>query len=286
MLAALNLGGASLSAQVIKEHDFADGSRAGWYTSRLDTDLTASPDNGGRMTMQIENTTNQALTYFTASDALVLDIDQTLEVKIVFSFTSLSKTLNPFLRIGIFDSDGKRIHEDNRSNLVEEFRSYRGYGLFASRVGGLASSSKRTGKSHALMVDGGPWQTLSSFDRSAHSFTFIDDVDYTLTMQFKRVAAAEMAITYLLTFGNERFEYTFTDRDAIFTSFDTLAIACGGISSGPELVNAMTIETVRFEVIPGNETASAFPVLGSERPLTLAQKAHRTNPEANKIETY
>ncbi len=256
LLSVFTLSAPVSAATVLLDQDFSDGSKAGWYTSRASSDLTATAAGGGSMTSLIGGTTTQLLTYFTGpgDQRTTLEIGETLQITVQFSLSGVTTGAgNPTLRFGVFDSGNQRINADEKGVTTSEFNAYRGYAIFGSRNNGLTSAAERTGNYNVLLVDGTPWSSLGTFDRTEDSFSFQSNVKYTLTISIRRTAETEVDITSLITFGDKQFEYTLTDSVSPFVRFDTFALA-----GAKDLSASITLDSVLIQVIPEPGTTALF----------------------------
>lgn len=238
---------ASAQSEPLDVHyDFADGSRAGWYTSRASSELNATSAGGGSMTQNIGTTTTQLTTYFaTPGNSVAVGIGETLQVSMNFSFAGMAATGNQQFRIGLFNSKGSQINTDDKTTVTSEFNGYDGYGFFGSRGGGWVSAQERTGNSNALLVDSPPWTALSTLDNSEHPYSFAGNLDYTLVFSIDHIAENEVMLRLSFSDGTNTYNYSIADTTASVTSFDTLAIS---FANG--LATSVTFTDVSIQVVP------------------------------------
>jgi hypothetical protein len=222
------------AAVTLLDDTWVEGSRteqkpptqSAWFASNS-TNLVAT---AGKLTAFGSSSSRQFITYFPVADGPVslAKTGDAITATITFRPWDVTEE-NPShnLRLGLFDSVGKRIKTDS----VPHGGGAKGYALFLNfgQKFGTANAfqiNARTNLANTdLMGATGAYSQLSCSGQPAnHSAAFTNGGLYTLSISVKRAGVASMDIKTTVTGGGLSLTNSASDLEAVFTSFDAFAI--------------------------------------------------------------
>lgn len=248
-----------------------------WWTSSNPAQLTAVP---GAMTQVTGTGGRHALAYFTnAGSPVILGVGERIEMNFRVTFPggffggNPEPTFGPNgdFRVGLFNSGGSRVTEDNHAgtnanpgnaNFNPIFLPSTGY-MFTGRILGQENSNMSLRKrlpdqdgGGAFMLAISPFETL---DGTEAAVPLSPGVVYDGLLVVDRVGLDATQVTYTLSDGvSTLINLVRMDESGAFFSFDTV-----GFSLGSQTATAFEIHQVHIAVIPEPSTyALLFGVFG------------------------
>ncbi len=267
LLAGILLSATSAVAVTVLEETFPAGQRttqslpqtSAWWTSRPEANLSYST---GSLGITTGTTAGFLITYFTDSEALSLNVGDSLSVAFTFQLVDAANAASG-MRVGLFDSGGSRISADGlgggSSGSTTGNQVYLGYtGYMAAFNPAAASGLPMSLRKRSSGVDGQLITSLNAYGApmggtGGTANTLANATTYTGNYSFIRSAENVMSIQLSITGGDlEGFEILREDSLAIYTSFDTLAFSA---NSNTVASFSLSSVTVTYTPIPEPGTA-------------------------------
>lgn len=267
------------SGSVLLHDTFADGQRGptgnqntpesiNWMTTLTSDSLQASTGKMWQPQQRI------AFGYFTDANTPVnVGLGQTLTLKIDFTMNGALDRAEG-IRIGLFNSGGERLTEDNQGNTNDAFTDYTGYATFfnPNQTSGHALRLVSRDNAESQLLANGAYTRLGV--NAGGTFALANDVNYTLTFSLENLGNDGVLVnvsifnadTNTLVSSMNR-----TDIESMYTSFDTIVL--GSFSNS--FTGDWTFSSIEVSMIPEPGSISLLGALALVLAVGLSRRRRR-----------
>lgn len=218
-----------------------------WYKTASGMNQSNSGVSNGTLTYyRASNQNGEMISYF--SNPVDLAVGEQITLEFSYKLSAINNR-GDGLRIGLFDSNGStKVTTDGYSSANAQ--NYTGYFLGDNPESVSSTGTKlysRDNTDSGYIIGGGSAGFPGTKDNESQSFRMTANQYYNGSLSIAYVSASTVKVTYSFNTGDETSFVSWIDSADGYTSFDTIALSLGKVSSDTEFPN-MTISSMTYEV--------------------------------------